>query len=100
MEQPQVAPGSGDAAVNAAALYDPSRRWREGIQSAAQAGNVGNLFQYAIATPVSLPRQQSAMLPIVNADVKGEKVSTSTTPPCRPSTRSTGCGSPTPPTCT
>ena len=47
----------------------------QGVQSAAQAGNVGNLFQYAIATPVSLPRQQSAMLPIVNADVKGEKVS-------------------------
>ena len=38
-------------------------------------GNVGNLFQYAIAMPVTLPRQQSAMLPIVNADVKGEKVS-------------------------
>jgi hypothetical protein len=51
------------------------RRWREGIQAAAQAGNVGNLFQYVIATPVSLPRQQSAMLPIANADVKGEKLS-------------------------
>ena len=45
------------------------------MQSAAQAGNVGNLFQYVIATPVTLPRQQSAMLPIVNAEVKGEKVS-------------------------
>ena len=43
-------------------------------QSAAQAANVGNLFQYVIATPVSLPRQQSAMLPIANADVKGEKL--------------------------
>jgi len=59
----------------ALALYSPSRRWREGIQSAAQAANVGNLFQYVIATPVSLPRQQSAMLPIANADVKGEKLS-------------------------
>ena len=46
-----------------------------GVESMAQAGNVGNLFQYKIDTPVSLPRQQSAMLPIVNADVKGEKVS-------------------------
>jgi hypothetical protein len=50
------------------------RRWREGIQAAAQAGNVGNLFQYTIATPVSLPRQQSAMLPIANADVKCDKL--------------------------
>jgi hypothetical protein len=48
---------------------------RQGVRSAAQGGNVGNLFQYAIATPVSIPRQQSAMLPIVNADVKGEKLS-------------------------
>ncbi|MBU4399895.1 MAG: DUF4139 domain-containing protein [Planctomycetes bacterium] len=47
----------------------------QGVRSAAQAGNVGNLFQYAIAVPVTLPRQQSAMLPIVNADVKGEKIS-------------------------
>ncbi len=41
----------------------------------ATAGNVGELFQYDIATPVTLARQQSAMLPIVNAEVKGEKVS-------------------------
>ena len=55
---------------------DATRRWHYGgLQTAARAGNVGNLFQYVIATPVSLPRQQSAMLPIANADVKGEKVS-------------------------
>ena len=46
-----------------------------GVRSAAEAGNVGNLFQYVIAMPVTLPRQQSAMLPIVGAEVKGEKVS-------------------------
>jgi hypothetical protein len=57
--------------ADAEAAFEPGK----GVQSAAQGGNVGNLFQYAIAMPVSLPRQQSAMLPIVNADVKGEKVS-------------------------
>ena len=46
-----------------------------GVQSLAQAAEMGSLFQYKIDTPVSLPRQQSAMLPIVTADVKGEKVS-------------------------
>ncbi len=51
------------------------RGLRESVQAAAQGGDVGNLFQYAIDMPVSLPRQQSAMLPIVNADVQGEKVS-------------------------
>lgn len=46
-----------------------------GVQSVAQAAELGSLFQYKIDTPVSLPRQQSAMMPIVTADVKGEKVS-------------------------
>jgi len=48
---------------------------RQGVQSVAAAGKVGELFQYSIAMPVSLPRRQSAMLPIVNGEVKGEKVS-------------------------
>ena len=33
------------------------------------------MFQYEIATPVTLARRQSAMLPIVNESVKGKKVS-------------------------
>jgi hypothetical protein len=48
---------------------------QQGVQSAAQASDVGELFQYDIDAPVTLPRQQSAMLPIVNASVQGEKVS-------------------------
>jgi hypothetical protein len=46
-----------------------------GVESAAQASNVGELFRYQIATPVKLERGKSAMLPIVNESVKGEKVS-------------------------
>jgi hypothetical protein len=47
----------------------------EGVESAASAGNVGELFQYAIRTPVTLARHESAMLPILNSDVKAEKFS-------------------------
>jgi hypothetical protein len=54
---------------------DIAFNFQQGVQSAAQAADVGELFQYVIATPVTLPRQQSAMLPIVNESVKGEKVS-------------------------
>ncbi len=43
--------------------------------NAAAAGEVGELFQYVIGTPVTLARQKSAMLPIVNESIKGEKVS-------------------------
>lgn len=46
----------------------------QGVQSAAAGGDVGELFRYSIKTPVTLPRNESAMLPIVNAPVKGEKV--------------------------
>src|SRR6516164_578771 len=48
---------------------------QQGVESAAQASNVGELFRYQIATPVKLERGKSAMLPIVNESVKGEKVS-------------------------
>jgi hypothetical protein len=44
-------------------------------QSAAQGGDVGELFQYDIKNPVTLARQRSAMLPIVNDSVEGKKVS-------------------------
>jgi hypothetical protein len=55
----------------ALAALDPTG----GVQTAAQASELGELFQYAIANPVTLARQRSAMLPIVNESVKGEKVS-------------------------
>jgi hypothetical protein len=49
--------------------------FRSAAGTSAQAGDVGELFQYVIASPVTLARQKSAMLPIVNESVKGEKVS-------------------------
>ncbi len=47
----------------------------DSVQSLAQAANVGELFRYEIATPVKLARGKSAMLPIVNESIQGEKVS-------------------------
>jgi len=48
-------------------------------QQVAQQGQVeskdfGELFEYNISKPVSIKRQQSALVPIVNADVKGRKL--------------------------
>jgi hypothetical protein len=48
---------------------------RQGGQSMATAAKLGDFFQYSIDKPVSLPRQKSAMLPIVNKDVEGTRVS-------------------------
>ena len=47
---------------------------KQGIAAAATAGDVGELFRYVIKQPVTLGRNESAMLPIVNDAVKGEKV--------------------------
>ncbi|MDZ4821639.1 MAG: hypothetical protein SGJ20_21975, partial [Planctomycetota bacterium] len=44
---------------------EPVMDLRQGVQSVAQAGNVGELFEYVITAPVTLSRQRSAMLPIV-----------------------------------
>jgi hypothetical protein len=48
---------------------------QEGVTSAALAMEAGELFQYAISTPISLARQKSAMLPIVTEEIEGAKLS-------------------------
>ena len=50
----------------------------QGVATAAQAAELGEFFEYAISAPVSLARQKSAMLPIVNEAIEGAKVSTIT----------------------
>jgi hypothetical protein len=47
---------------------------RVGVQPVVQAEEVGELFRYVIEEPVTLARQQSALLPIVNQEIKGKKL--------------------------
>ncbi len=68
------APAAAPAA-EADALFQNQINLQRGVESAAQGGDVGELFQYKIESPVTLPRQKSAMLPIVNGAVQGEKLS-------------------------
>ena len=71
-----------------------------GVSTMATATKLGDFFQYAIDKPVTLPRQKSALLPIVNKDVEGTRRSPSTTKAPRPSSRSWASSSRTPPACT
>jgi hypothetical protein len=48
---------------------------RSGAQSVAQAAKLGDFFQYTIDRPVTLPRQKSALLPIINKDVQATRLS-------------------------
>ncbi len=45
----------------------------QGVAAAAKGAAVGTLFQYVIEKPVTLARQQSALLPILNQNVGGER---------------------------
>jgi len=79
-ERPPAADATRGAALGVggmgmAGAYSVGKPLRQSLDPAAEAGDVGELFQYAVKTPVTLSRQKSAMLPIVNSDVKAEKLS-------------------------
>ncbi len=44
-------------------------------QAQAQAGSVGEVFQYELTTPVTIERQQSSMLPFVTTEIPARRVS-------------------------
>ncbi len=46
-----------------------------GVSEAATAMKLGDAFQYVIDQPITLGRQKSAMLPVVNKAVEGQRVS-------------------------
>jgi hypothetical protein len=48
---------------------------QEGVSAVAQATELGDLFEYAISSRVSLARQTSALLPVVSAAVAGTRLS-------------------------
>jgi hypothetical protein len=59
----------------APATEQPALDIQQGVVAMAQAAERGELFEYTISSPVSLARQTSALLPIFNATVAGEKLS-------------------------
>lgn len=44
-------------------------------QSQARAGEIGEVFQYTLTSPVTIERQKSAMLPILASNLEGRRVS-------------------------
>ena len=49
--------------------------FKEGIQSVASAEEVGDYYQYVLDQKISLSRQKSAMLPILDQVIDGAKIS-------------------------
>ena len=67
---PRPAPPPAGAAPAA-----PAFDIKQSIAVAATAQEAGEFFQYSIKEPITLARQKSAMLPIVNQEVSGRRVS-------------------------
>jgi hypothetical protein len=57
------------------AVFNKRMDLSAGVSSAASAAKLGDFFQYALDKPVTLTRQKSALLPIINKDVEGTRVS-------------------------
>ncbi len=70
--------GMGERSV-ASSGYAPAVPLAEAIQAstlvAAAAGTVGDQFEYRIKRPVTLRKNQSALIPILQAELEAEKVS-------------------------
>ena len=49
--------------------------FKEGVASVASAEEVSDYHQYVVDQKITLPRQKSAMLPILNKGITGAKVS-------------------------
>lgn len=62
-----------DDARDAEAVFNSAVRGS--VVAQAEGSKAGELFQYNITTPVTLPRQQAAMIPVLAQDIEGEKVS-------------------------
>jgi hypothetical protein len=52
-------------------VYDQGKT----VDPQALGGSLGDLFEYRIKEPISLTKNQSALVPIVNAEIEAEKVS-------------------------
>jgi hypothetical protein len=57
------------------ALDETSRMIRQAPPPTAQARALGEQFEYRLRQPISIRRNESGLLPIVHAEVEGEKVS-------------------------
>ena len=68
----QLAAAKDEARAKGSAI---AMNFREGIQSVATAEEVGDYYQYVIDQRISLSRQKSAMLPIVDQLIEGSKLS-------------------------
>lgn len=66
---------TADSTLPSGSLGDAITRPDSGVEAAATGSEVGDLFEYKIDQPVTVPHDRSALIPIVQARMDGERVS-------------------------
>ncbi|HYW74764.1 MAG TPA: hypothetical protein VE961_27305 [Pyrinomonadaceae bacterium] len=71
-----LTPGtSSNVTTDGVNLSDAMTRPDSGVEAAATGAEVGDLFEYKIDQPVTVPRDRSALIPILQTRMEGERVS-------------------------
>ena len=66
---------NGRSSFDSTTLSDAITRPDSGIETAATGTEVGDLFEYRIEQPVTVPHDRSALIPILQTRMEGERVS-------------------------
>ena len=71
-----LSPGTSSAYIGGATtLSDAITRPDSGVEAVATGAEIGDLFEYKIDQPVTVPRDRSALIPILQTRMEGERVS-------------------------
>jgi hypothetical protein len=67
--------GANNVAIDGVSLSDAITRPDSGVEAAATGSEVGDLFEYRIDQPVTVLRDRSALIPILQTRMDGERIS-------------------------
>jgi hypothetical protein len=70
-----LAANANSSSLEGVSLSDAVTQPDSGVQTAATGSEVGDLFEYRIDQPVTVPRDRSALIPILQTRMEGERVS-------------------------
>jgi hypothetical protein len=70
-----VLSSGGASSFERTTLSDAITKPDSGVEAAATGNEVGDLFEYRIDQPVTVPRDRSALIPILQTRMDGERVS-------------------------
>ena len=72
---PPAPPAAGAGKDEAISVSDAITSGQSGVEAAVEGGEVGDLFEYQIQQPVTVRRDRSALIPIVQTHMEGSRVS-------------------------